>query len=436
MIWAKQIMIEGAAPRRPAHIFVALEFRCQIVFSTILFVLILVHRIASMLVKMFYVFWIYSAVLILFLLPEFECYEDHAQIISYERHFLYGLATAAPSRLRLSDLPEWVPLRDGQDDNDTCSSTRIHRRGKKGGVRQRVRLWKNKPPLPTLTLANVWSIGNKIDEIRALTRFNGEFRCSSILCFTETWLHSSIPNKSIDINSFEIIRLDRSNAETKKSKRSWGSQLIWTGNGVQDTRSHLQKHPRSSSIISIRTHYNQSSILVLSPALPKAPCLIHPPAKMLSTLGDRSILNRCSPTLEPTTPCTQKSTLFQPFEKSTKIILILLKRIWTWTLWKMCYTNALLLLLLQIIWSDPRYARKISNYFAFHSDHFTYPGSLGRFILFSYTYHPMPTPTPQQVPLWKRWAPLKRHPLMRQSSYSVISTNAVSRMCCPTINKQ
>ena len=46
---------------------------------------------------------------------------------------------------------------------------------------------------------------------------------------------------------------------------------------------------------------------------------------ILITYWRQSILNRCSPTLEPTTPCTQKSTLFQPFQKSTKIILILLK---------------------------------------------------------------------------------------------------------------
>ena len=166
------------------------------------------------------IYWICAVASILLLLPNSECYEDHAQIISYERHFLYGLASAAPSRLKPPALPEWVPLRDGKDDNDTCSSTttRVRKRGKKGGVRQRVRLRRNKPPLPTITLANVRSIGNKIDEIRALTRYNGEFRWSSILCFTETWLNPSIPDESIDIDGFELIRLDRSIAETGKSK--------------------------------------------------------------------------------------------------------------------------------------------------------------------------------------------------------------------------
>ena len=115
-----------------------------------------------MFVKVFYVFWIYSVALTLLLLPKSECYEDHAHIVSYERDFLYGLATAAPSRLKPSDLPEWVPLRESQDDNPSTSS-RPRKRGKKGGVRQRVRLRKNKPPLPTITLANVRSIGNKID---------------------------------------------------------------------------------------------------------------------------------------------------------------------------------------------------------------------------------------------------------------------------------
>ena len=101
----------------------------------------------------------------------------------------------------------------------------------------------------------------------------------------------------------------------------------------------------SCVMISIRTHYNQSSISVLSPLFPKHHA--HPSTcqNALHTWR-QSILNRCSLTLEPTTPCTQKSTLFQPFQKSTEIILILLKRIWTWTLWKMRYTNALLLLLL------------------------------------------------------------------------------------------
>ena len=60
--------------------------------------------------------------------------------------------------------------------------------------------------------------------------------------------------------------------------------------------------------------------------------LIHPPAKMLSTLGDRTfstaapqLWNRLPPALR------NQLTLLQPFQKSTKIILILLKRIWTWT---------------------------------------------------------------------------------------------------------
>ena len=85
-------------------------------------------------------------------------------------------------------------------------------------MRQRVRRRGNKPPLPIITLANLRSINNKIDEIRALTRYNTEFRSSSLLCFTETWLSSEIPSETVDVSGFQIIRLDRSQTETQKSK--------------------------------------------------------------------------------------------------------------------------------------------------------------------------------------------------------------------------
>ena len=59
---------------------------------------------------------------------------------------------------------------------------------------------------------------------------------------------------------------------------------------------------------------------VLSPLFPKHHA--HPSTcqNALHTWR-QSILNRCSSTLEPTTPCTQKSTLFQPFQNQLKSYL-------------------------------------------------------------------------------------------------------------------
>ena len=154
---------------------------------------------------------------LVFLLPGIMCYGDHAQPITYGRDFLYQLASSAPSNFRPRDIPDWVPTRSGGDGCGNLTES-LRRRGKRGGVRQRVRRRNHRPPLPAITLGNVRSIGNKIDEIRALARFNSDFRCSSLICFTETWLKPSTPNEHLDITGFNLIRHDRSSSESNKSK--------------------------------------------------------------------------------------------------------------------------------------------------------------------------------------------------------------------------
>ena len=163
-------------------------------------------------------FWICVLSFFVFLPLGYECYENQAHVITYERSFLLGLATAAPSKTKPTGLPGWVPARESTDDVTENETTRRHKRGKKGGLRQRLKKRKYRVPLPTVTLGNVRSISNKIDEIRGLARFNSEFRNSSILCFTETWLNSNIPNQVIDINDFQLIRQDRSKNGTNKTK--------------------------------------------------------------------------------------------------------------------------------------------------------------------------------------------------------------------------
>ena len=69
-----------------------------------------------------------------------------------------------------------------------------------------------------ITLSNTRSLSNKVDEIRALTRYCNDFRNSSIICMTETWLNSGITNENIAIDGFDIARLDRSFEQTKKRR--------------------------------------------------------------------------------------------------------------------------------------------------------------------------------------------------------------------------
>ena len=156
---------------------------------------------AIMFVQLSGMFWLLFLTLLVVFPSEFLCLENHAHVVSYERTFLYQLDTEA-TKLKPAGLPEWVPLR-GDKQTDERSVTR--RRGKKGGVRQKVRLRKYKPALPTITLSNVRSIGNKIDELRGKVRYDNEFRNSGIIGLTETWLNPSMPSQVFDILGFDMI---------------------------------------------------------------------------------------------------------------------------------------------------------------------------------------------------------------------------------------
>uniref|UniRef100_A0A8K9UYS7 Reverse transcriptase domain-containing protein n=1 Tax=Oncorhynchus mykiss TaxID=8022 RepID=A0A8K9UYS7_ONCMY len=65
---------------------------------------------------------------------------------------------------------------------------RLRKRGKRGGLLVRLRRRAQRAPLPSILLANVQSLDNKVDEIRARVAFQRDIRDCNVLCFTETWL--------------------------------------------------------------------------------------------------------------------------------------------------------------------------------------------------------------------------------------------------------
>jgi hypothetical protein len=48
-------------------------------------------------------------------------------------------------------------------------------------------------PLPSILLANVWSLENKWDKLKACISYQRDINCN-ILCFTESWLNDDIKN--------------------------------------------------------------------------------------------------------------------------------------------------------------------------------------------------------------------------------------------------
>ena len=101
------------------------------------------------------------------------------------------------------------------------TSARRRKRGKKGGVRQRLRKLTraNRLPLPSIVLSNVQSLKNKTDELQACVSFMHEFRDVCIFALTETWLTDADPDSTLIIDGFGApIRLDRDPRTTGKSR--------------------------------------------------------------------------------------------------------------------------------------------------------------------------------------------------------------------------
>jgi len=62
--------------------------------------------------------------------------------------------------------------------------------------------------LPSIHLANVRSLPNKMDELLLLNRTNRDFAHSVALCFTESRLWDSIPDSGLDLLGFQLLHAD------------------------------------------------------------------------------------------------------------------------------------------------------------------------------------------------------------------------------------
>ena len=140
---------------------------------------------------------------------------------SYTREFLLSLRGAA-------SVLAWRPDTDFPGDltalptntiNGTSSSKK-RKRGKKGGVRQRLKTLNNrKTPLPTVIFSNVRSLRPKTDELQANVNYMHEFKKAGLLAFTETWLDNTVANNELHIEGFGVpIRLDRDKIITGKGQ--------------------------------------------------------------------------------------------------------------------------------------------------------------------------------------------------------------------------
>ena len=68
---------------------------------------------------------------------------------------------------------------------------------------------------PAIPLSNVRSIRNKMDELSTVIMHDSDYRRSSLLCLTETWL--SEQTTAVGLGGYTTIRFDRNKTKTDKN---------------------------------------------------------------------------------------------------------------------------------------------------------------------------------------------------------------------------
>ena len=138
--------------------------------------------------------------------------------LRYSRELLLSLRPvglhsqpAAPHPLLAVELPP-----ASESASDSGRSHRQRKRGKRGGVRQRFRRQSTRPPLPCVILGNVRSLRSKMDDLHPSVKYLNEYRESSVMCFTETWLDDTIDDQHLSVDGFGVpVRADRTEASGK-----------------------------------------------------------------------------------------------------------------------------------------------------------------------------------------------------------------------------
>ncbi len=111
-------------------------------------------------------------------------------LITYDKGTLLDIGNRFTNLVQdtLSLNPSW-PLEILRNAENKGHRRRIKKhRGKSAGIRNRLRKRAHSPPLPSILLANVQSLENKMDDLRARISFQRDISDCNIICLTETWL--------------------------------------------------------------------------------------------------------------------------------------------------------------------------------------------------------------------------------------------------------
>ncbi|KAI3355814.1 hypothetical protein L3Q82_004221 [Scortum barcoo] len=148
-------------------------------------------------------------------------------LLSYSRHELLDIWTQnsnsfiADLRLipEISRTPEAAHSSRPGGSARRRRRERKQRRGKRGGLRAKLKLIPHRLPLPSIFLANVRSLANKMDEIRLSITNNRRIMDSNVMFFTETKLNNSCClDTAIELAGRHTHRADRIADDSGKTR--------------------------------------------------------------------------------------------------------------------------------------------------------------------------------------------------------------------------
>ncbi len=168
---------------------------------------------------------------------------DIVSITVYDRHTLLNIGSSVAQRK-----PDFEFLKAGALFTDTASEPfvwtarliqprrkkRSRKRGKRAGVLVRLRRRAFRPPLPTILLAKVQSLDNKLCELRARISFQRETVACCVIFLTTTWMSAMVPDSAIELTGFSVHRSDRMKEITGKSRG--GGVCFYINNSWCDER--------------------------------------------------------------------------------------------------------------------------------------------------------------------------------------------------------
>ncbi|KAK0134629.1 hypothetical protein N1851_029751 [Merluccius polli] len=99
------------------------------------------------------------------------------------------------------------------------------RRGCRAKTKRREKRRRHKPAVPAIIMGNVRSLGNKMDKLSVLVKTQREYHKCSVFCFSETWLHSHIPDSSVEVPGYSLVRGDRDCSKSRRKKKGGGLAL-------------------------------------------------------------------------------------------------------------------------------------------------------------------------------------------------------------------